>query len=92
MNLFLEYEQNKKVKETPELLVGQTRYWNKSWYGKTLDFELRNAFLVEYYEPNLQLYRVKYLNDNFCGSEMLDHILDTSVELIQTLSELAPDT
>ena len=90
--LFLEYEQNNKIKQNPELLVGQTRYWSKSSYGRTLDFELKNAFLVEYYEPTIHLYRIKYLDDNFYGAERLDHVMDASVEFIQTLTELAPDT
>lgn len=91
MNLFLEYEQNKKVKENPELLVGQTRYWNKSWYGKgkTLDFELRNAFLVESYEPDTNICRIKYFMGGFCGGEYPEHIISNSTE---TLEELAPNT
>ena len=87
--LFLEYEHNKKVKENPELLVGQTRYWNKSWYGKVLGFELRNAFLVESYEPDTNICRIKYFMGGFCGGEYPEHIINNSAE---TLAELAPDT
>lgn len=88
-NLFLEYEQNKKVKENPELLVGQTRYWNKSWYGKTLDFELGNAFIVEFYEPSRNICRVKYFRGGFSGDEYPEFIINNSAE---TLVKLAPDT
>ena len=46
-SIFLEYEQNKKTKDNPELLVGQTRYWSKTSYLKSpLTYHPHNGFVI----------------------------------------------
>lgn len=78
-SLFLEYEQNTKVKKNPALLVGQTRYWSKSYHLNTpLTYHPHNVFVItDVISSNIVKYR--YLNGGqFISDENVSYILEYS--------------
>ena len=77
--LFLEYEQNKKIKDNPELLVGQTRYWSKSYHLNTpLTYHPHNVFrITDVVNSRIATYRYS-TGGRFISNETVSYILEYS--------------
>lgn len=78
-SLFLEYEHNKKIKDNPELLVGQIRYWSKSYSSNdTIEYHPRNVFrIVDVIRSRIVKYRYLW-EGSFISDENVSYILEYS--------------